>query len=205
MTRKDLFGNISALATDARAFVSRARKDTRGVSAIEFGLVVTLMVPLLFGLAETTQALQINRKVSIAARALADLASQTATIADADMKNIKDAASDVLAPFPVANARVTLTGIKIDDKGKATVGWSEVRSGASDVGGYACGATMTVPADLMPALGKTGFLVLAEVTYNYRPALPWFMPASVVLSDRLYAGPRIGASITRTGSGATCS
>ncbi|MFX5587274.1 TadE/TadG family type IV pilus assembly protein, partial [Acinetobacter baumannii] len=72
------------------------------MSAIEFGLVVTLMVPLLFGLAETTQALQFNRKVSIAARALADLASQTATIADADMKNIKDAASDVLAPFPVA-------------------------------------------------------------------------------------------------------
>lgn len=204
MMRRDLFGGISALATAGRAFVSRARKDTRGVSAIEFGIVVTLMVPMLFGLAETTQGLQANRKVSIAARALADLASQTATIADADMKNIKDAASDVLAPFPVANARITLTGIKIDDKGKATVGWSEARNGGTDVPGYTCGATMTVPADLMPALGKTGFLVLAEVTYTYRPAVPWFMPASIVLSDRLYAGPRIGASVTRTGSGATC-
>ncbi|MBN8938198.1 MAG: pilus assembly protein [Rhizobiales bacterium] len=204
MTRKDLFGSIPALAAAGRAFLSRARRDERGVSAIEFGIVVTLMVPMLFALAETTQGLQINRKVSIAARALADLASQTAAIADADMKNIKDAASDVLAPFPVANARVTLTGIKIDDKGKATVGWSDARNGTSDIAGYACGATMSVPADLMPPLGKTGFLVLAEVTYNYRPAVPWFMPASVTLSDRLYAGPRIGASVTRTGTGAVC-
>ena len=65
---------ISSLARWIGAF--RLVRDIRGVSAVEFALVLPLMVALYLGLAEASQAIAIDRKVTLTAHALSDLASQ---------------------------------------------------------------------------------------------------------------------------------
>lgn len=183
-------------------FLSRAGRDDSGISAVEFALIVPVMCTLFLASVETTQGLQADRKVSIAARTLSDLASQATTIANAEMKNILDATADVIAPFPMSKAKVVVTGIQTDIAGISRVVWSDTRNGTR----YTCGQTIAVPAQLKPTLGTTGFLVLAEVKYDYTPTIAYLIAGTVTLSDRLYTRPRIGDTVTRTGSsGAGCS
>lgn len=176
------------------AAAARAARDTRAVSAVEFALILPVMCTLFLASVETTQGLQASRKVSIAARTLSDLASQASTIADADMTNILDATADVLAPFPASNAQVVVSGIQTDDKGVSRVVWSDTRGGTR----YTCGQIVTIPAQLKPLIGSTGFLVLAEVKYAYKPAVAYLISGTISLSDRLYTRPRIGDTVSRT-------
>ncbi len=185
----------SAAAGAATAFAG-LRRDARGVSAVEFALVLPLMVTLFLATVETTQGLQADRKVSLAARALSDLSSQATTISNTDMSNILDATADVIAPFAIANAQIVVTGIQTDINGVSRAVWSDARNATR----YTCGQTMTVPTELKPTLGTTGFLVLAEVKYSYTPTVAYLISGSILLSDRLYTRPRIGESVSRTPS-----
>lgn len=196
------------------SMLKRMRGDCRGVASIEFAIVVTVMVPLLIMTFETTQALQASRKVSVAVRALADLASQSASLSDGEMTNVLNATRGVLAPFPLSRTIAVVTGIKIDDKGAASVAWSDVCNKAgsiSDSAGNsvgqrrAVGSAITVPDGVKPPIGTAGFLVLAEVYHRYIPAVGWNLETGITLSDRLYSSPRIGASVTRTGTNGSCS
>lgn len=201
MTIASLIALLPRRAVRLRRASRRLRRDLRGVSAVEFALILPLMLTLFLGTVETTQGLQADRKVSLAARALSDLSSQATVIADADMKNILDATGDIMAPFPMSKAKVVVTGIQIDALGVARVVWSDARNATK----YNCGQTMSVPAELKPALGTTGFLVLAEVKYEYTPAVAHLISGSIMLSDRLYTRPRIGESVSRTPKqGANC-
>jgi Flp pilus assembly protein TadG len=175
--------------------LKRLRGDEGGVSAVEFALILPLMALIFLGSVAVTQALQADRKVTLAARALSDLASQTAVVAAADMTNILQATAPIMAPFPAPKARATVTGIQIDDKGNATVAWSDTCQGTAKL----AGAPVTVPTQLMPPLGSTGFLVLAEVEYDYTPVVAYPGLTALTLSDRLYSSPRIGTSVTRSG------
>ena len=185
-------------ARPLRRLMRRFNRNARGVSAVEFALILPVMIALLFATAETTQGLQADRKASLAARALSDLSSQSSVITDADMNNILDATGKVLAPFSVSNAKVIVTGITIDVAGRATADWSAQRNWTC----YPRGTNMTVPSGLMPPTGTTGYLVLAEVQYRYTPAVAWFTSGTITLSDKLYTRPRLGDTIARQGS--TC-
>lgn len=173
-----------------RAFAST---DNRGVSAVEFALILPVMLMLLFAGAETTTGLQIDRKVTNTARGLSDLASQATSISNTEMSNILNAAADIMAPFPVAKAKIIVTGIQTDILGISRVAWSD----AQNTTAYSQGRVMTIPAQLKPLLGTAGFLVLAEVKYTYTPAVAYLISGSIEISDRLYTRPRVGDAVTR--------
>ena len=191
----------ATLARRTAEAVSALRRDRRGVSAVEFALILPLMVTLFLATVETTQGLQADRKVSLAARTLSDLSSQATVISDTDMSNIMDATADIIAPFAMTQAQVVVTGIQTDILGVSRVVWSDARNTTR----YTCGQTMTVPTELKPLIGTTGFLVLAEVKYYYTPTVAYLISGTVTLSDRLYTRPRIGETVSRTPSqGAGC-
>ncbi len=190
---------IGRIGRRLRDFLSAAGRDTSGISAVEFALIVPVMCTLFLASVETTQGLQADRKAAIAARTLSDLASQATVIANAEMTNILDATADVLAPFPMSKAQVVVTGIQTDILGVSRVVWSDTRNGTR----YTCGQTIAVPAQLKPLIGTTGFLVLAEVRYAYTPTIAYLISGTVTLSDRLYTRPRIGETVSRTPSQGT--
>src|ERR1700716_2807832 len=61
------------------AQVRRLSSDTRGMVAVEFVLTLPLMLMIFFGTIQVSTAVAVDRKVSIAARTLANLISQTLT------------------------------------------------------------------------------------------------------------------------------
>ena len=90
-----------AVLTRLSRLITSLRRDQRGTSAVEFAMVLPVMVPLYLGAVEVSQAVAIQRKVTLTARTVADLASQVTKVSKAEMANMMKAAEAVIAPFPV--------------------------------------------------------------------------------------------------------
>ncbi len=74
-------------------------RDKRGVSAVEFAMLLPLMITLYIGGVEVSSAIAIDRKVTLVARTLGDLVAQSTSVNAADMTNILNAATTVVQPY----------------------------------------------------------------------------------------------------------
>src|SRR5215467_1200282 len=88
--------------------------DQRGVSAVEFAMLLPLMITLYLGAVEISQGVGIDRKVTLTTRTVADLASQVTSINSSDMTNILNASSQVIMPYDASKLKVTVSEVTID-------------------------------------------------------------------------------------------
>ncbi|NEU11224.1 pilus assembly protein [Methylobacterium sp. BTF04] len=149
------------------------RRDTQGVSAVEFALILPIMLSLFVGISELAHAIDNSRKVTLLTRTLADLTSQgdtTNPIASATMGDIFSAASLVLAPFNSANAtiKVSAMGVYLTTLNTRPYVCSSAALNATARTAKAAATDITVPT----AFQTTGMrYILAEVTMPYTPML----------------------------------
>jgi Flp pilus assembly protein TadG len=167
--------------------------DRRGLSAVEFALLLPLMLTLYLGGVEVSNGVAANRKVAITARTVSDLAARMTTIHNADMTNILGASSAVIAPYSPANLQVTVSEVSIDNKGNATIAWSDSLYGTP----HTVGQTMTIPAAL--AVPNTS-LILGEVQYKYNPTFGYVLTGTMTLKGQMYMAPRLSSTVTRVNS-----
>jgi Flp pilus assembly protein TadG len=167
--------------------------DARGVSAVEFAMLLPLMITLYLGGVEISQGIAIDRKVTLTSRTLADLSSQGSSINNASMTNIFNASSAVLAPYPVSKVVATVTCVTIDAQGKATVTWSDSYNGTP----RAKGASVTLPNALK--VPNTS-LIWSEVQYSYKPTVGYLITGTLTLKDQIYMRPRLSDTVTRVNS-----
>jgi Flp pilus assembly protein TadG len=179
--------------TSLRQGLSRCARDEGGVSAVEFALLLPLMVMLYLGGVEISQGLTIDRKVTLVARTVADLAAQVSSISNADMTNILNAASSVLAPYSTTDAKVTVSQVSIDGNGRATVTWSDSKNGTA----RSPGSVITLPSALNV---PNSSLIWGEVSYDYKPVIGYVITGTMTLTDQIYMRPRLSDSVTRTAS-----
>ena len=99
------------------AILRRFAGDRRGVSAVEFALLAPMMIALYLGCVEVSDGVSADRKVSLTASTVANLTSQVSSITNADMTNILNASSAIIAPCvrPVTSASPTepRTGVSL--------------------------------------------------------------------------------------------
>ena len=169
--------------------------DRRGLSAVEFALLLPLMLTLYLGGVEVSNGVAANRKVAITARTVSDLAARMTTIYNADMTNILGASSAVIAPYSVSNLKVTVSEVNIDNKGKATIAWSDSLNGTA----HSVGQTVTVPAALVVPNTATS-LILGEVQYNYNPTFGYVLTGTMTLKSQMYMTPRLSSTVQRNNS-----
>src|SRR2546429_5001265 len=81
--------------TDARSLLFRVRRglagfkgDRSGVSAVEFALLLPLMLPLYVGGLEISNYVSAGRKVTITARSTADLVARVSSVASKAMTDV---------------------------------------------------------------------------------------------------------------------
>jgi Flp pilus assembly protein TadG len=173
--------NISSLSK-----LGRFARDKRGVSAVEFALLAPLMVGLYLGGVEISEGISVDRKVTMAAGALADLSAQTTTIATSDMTNIMDATTRILEPYSTSTLKVTVSCINIDSSAVAKVKWSASRGGTA----RSAGSTISLPSALAV---KNTQLLFSEVAYTYKPTIGYVITGTLNLADTMYMSPRISA------------
>jgi Flp pilus assembly protein TadG len=181
------------IADDLRGRFGRLASDERGVSAIEFAMLLPLMVSLYLGAVEISQGIGADRKVTITSRTVADLVSQVTSVSNNDMTNSLNAASSVMAPFPSANLKVVISSVTIDAQGKATIAWSDTLNGTA----RSKGATVTLPAALTI---PNSSLIWSEVQYTYKPVIGYVVTGTLTLKDQIYMRPRMSDTVARTTS-----
>jgi Flp pilus assembly protein TadG len=181
----------SALPAAFRHRLARLADDCRGVSAVEFAMLLPLLVTLYFGTVEISQALSIDRKATQAARVAADLVTQATTLSNADVTGIFEAAKAMVTPYPTTTLSVVVSAVNIDGTGKATIGWSDTLNGTART----VGSTVTLPTGL--AVNNTQ-LIWSEVVYTYTPTIGYVITGSIPLKDQIYMRPRLSDTVART-------
>jgi Flp pilus assembly protein TadG len=182
------FATLTGLARLSQRLAS-FRRDQRGVSAVEFAMLLPLMVTLYLGAVEISQGVSINRKVTLTARTVADLASQVSSISSTDMTNLLNASAAVVSPFPTNQLKVTVSAVSVDNNSIAKISWSCTLNGTK----RAVNSTVTLPSALNVA---NSMLIWSEVSYNYVPTIGYVVTGALNLTDQIYMRPRLSDTVT---------
>jgi Flp pilus assembly protein TadG len=185
-------------------WLNRFRRDQKGVAAIEFALIVPVLIGFYLMLNETANGMRASRKVTMVSRVMADLATRPSDLTTAMQNDIFASASPIMNPFTVSQMGMRLTSIRFDAAGRGTVDWSLSRG--PGLGAYArCTSTdsvagvagITIPTALRT---PNTSLVLAEATLPYKPVVGELITGDINLRDRLYMRPRISDFVTLNGT-----
>ena len=182
-----------------RRAAAAMRADCRGIAATEFAVIVPVMLLMFFATVEISSGLAAKRKVTLVARTLSDLTSQSASsVEDADMRNFFAASSAILSPYSVVPVKPTISEVYINASKVAKIQWSV--SATITMVDKAPQATLTVSArkkgdtiTSLPAelLVPDTYLIWSEVDYRYVPTVGYFMAkAGVPLHDEAFTRPR---------------
>lgn len=182
---------VSPLRHGALDLLRRFARDRRALSAVEFGLILPFMVTLYLGTVEVSQGVNIDRKVTITARSIADLVSRTTALNNSDMTGVFDAARSVILPYPTTTLSIVVTQVKIDAQGNATVDWSDGWQATP----RAKNASVAIPANLKGTSEK--YLIWTEVKYKYKPVIGYVITGNIDLADEMFMAPRQSDFVTR--------
>jgi Flp pilus assembly protein TadG len=181
-------GIIHAVAKRAGRQLRRLLFDRSGVAAVEFAILLPIMIGLYIGGLEFSDGFTVKRKVTNATSALGDLVTRTEEITKAEMADILEAASAVIAPYDVGNLKIKVSGVAIDEDSVAKVTWGAAQNDTA----LAKDATMTLPDGVK--IPET-FLVVVEVHYNFDPVIGYVITGSIDISDTFYLKPRLSDTI----------
>lgn len=185
-----------ALAPDALArAVERFRRSTEGVGAVEFALIVPILLIIYLMSFEITVAISVNRKVTRSASDIADIVTQKSPIDKSFLATMPYVANAVIAPYSSSGLTVKISGISVDALSVARIAWSWQSGGTRP---YTVGAPVSIPVDLAI---PNSFLVHSELTLPY--SLLFYLPGlngtsvkSLTISKDFYYRQRTGNNIT---------
>lgn len=173
-------------------FMRRLRRDTRGVSALEFALLLPVLVVLAVGTIEFGRLILLTQKLQNGTFILADLTARDRTLSEGQLENIFLALATLIEPFEFTDSGTAIvTSVVAPATGAPVIAWQRQGAGAlsaeSAIG--ATGAVAELPDTL--ALGANETLIVAELVYSYTPIFGMLADART-LRRSAYLKPRLG-------------
>ncbi len=186
-------------ASPARLFALAAHKfgrNSSGVAAVEFAMLAPLLVLMVFGTFEVSQAVLAHKRFQHAVAMVGDLVAREQHLgtdqstADAALAGIVKSAEHAMKPFSATPLKIAIYSIRahstIADSNR--VEWSYAYNGKTVQ--PKC-ATKNPPASGMMTPGNA--VVMVEADYTYTPAFAGLIPgftAPLAYSDVMTYSPR---------------
>ncbi len=164
----------------------RLCRDRRGVAAVEFALILPLMLLLYIGASDVTRGVIASRDVDLLSRTISDLVAQQSTatpVASSTIQTILATAPAVMVPFNISNLTLTVSAVDITAYTanntqstccQAVVRWSYAQgSTTASAAPRACGTLTQVSAGTTPSATNIPAAIIAANTsagYNYTGA-----------------------------------
>jgi Flp pilus assembly protein TadG len=148
------------------------------------------MLTIYIGGSELAYGLAAQYKSTLAARTVADLASQYISIDAPTMTGILGAASRVVAPFPTSKLVVIVSEVTTDAKGNGTITWSAALNATA----HPVGTPVKLPVQLQ---NPNVSMILGEVTYPYTPLITTYgITGTFNIYENSYFFPRKTSCVT---------
>ena len=181
------------IVTYLRVLAHRLRRDRRGVAALEFALVLPMMLALYLGGFEACDAVSTYRKLADTTVTLGNVAAQYTSMSHTDVANVFAASSQIMAPYSTANLSITLSEVSTNASNVASVVWSQSYNGGTPL---VTSTQVTLPSGM--ASPNTSYIL---VTTGYLFTLPtgYAFSHPLTMGDQIYMLPRQSASIPYTG------
>jgi Flp pilus assembly protein TadG len=170
------------------------RRDKRGVAAVEFALVVPVVIVVYALGFELAQASTVYRKLTDTTVQLANVTSQYTAVSDTDVNNIFGASSQIMVPYSTAPLTIVLSEVVTDASSNATVCWSKPYP--STVTPLATGAAVTMPTGMA---SPSSHYILVQTTYAYTPTIGGVFMSGLPMANQVFMIPRASTQIPYDG------
>ena len=197
------------------------RQHVEGIAAVEFALIVPIMVMLFVGAVEMSQAVTVNRRVSQIGSTVGDIIARsdttiTATGADPSVLDTMMAGKYLLSPYSDSTlvTEVSIIG-SISSATDIKQKWYCKYDGTNpSVVACSCKdqAYTTLPANLISSTSYPDYVVMAKVTYGYKPGVfDMFMKQAYggvggvyTMTETVYLKPRSLTPQLKLDNGTVC-
>ncbi len=188
---------ITAITEQTRLYLRRLQRSGDGVSAVEFALILPLMLTLYIGGVEAGNGVTIQFKSMLAARTVADLASRYTNIDTPTMSSILNSAFIVVTPYSNAKMTATVSEVSTDANGSAKITWSCSLNGA----GHTFGSSVALPNSVnAPNIS----IIWGEVSYPYLPQLGYVLTGTINIYQQIFFYPRLAATVSGPATAGAC-
>lgn len=170
------------------------RYDRSGIAAVEFALILPIMLLLFLGSFETTNLVLAYMKLEASAETAADLVAQTrvnTVLQSTDFTNITNAAKQVLTPLPTSGALLKIAFASVTyNTGSAVIDWHTEVNSATPI------TTANVPNNTSlanlgnQANGSTDSVIIVTLTYSYSSPFTYVLSSSYTLTESAFNRPR---------------
>ena len=182
---------------ELRNRMRRLRRCSRGVAAVEFAMVLPLMVLMLLGMTEVTFGVNMSRKLTLLSRSLADLTGRAQSMTSSDMTTIFGASTSIMQPYDSSKVKMVISSVVVtivSSKPVGTVDWS-CAQGTGAVK-RSKGTTYAVPA----GFESNSSFVVAEASLPYTPIFGYTLTGVINMSEITPWPVRNVAQVTWSGT-----
>ncbi|HYM32135.1 MAG TPA: TadE/TadG family type IV pilus assembly protein [Candidatus Cybelea sp.] len=167
--------------------IARISRDRSGLAALEFAMILPLLVVILFGSFEVFGLMIADMKIVAAADATADLIAQQNNVTTASVNDIITATQLTVEPLPLAQLGVAIASVTFDSTtGNPSLSWTQSSGNGA----------IANPVALATGLGSKGeSVIIVRVNYAYQSPLKLFLPITINLAELSFARPRLVSTI----------
>jgi Flp pilus assembly protein TadG len=186
-----------AVGSNFQTGVRRLRRFSRaedGVAAVEFALILPVMLTTYFGIATLAEGYASKQRIELVSRTVSDLTGRVKSdvINAAEINNIATASAAIMAPYETDGMVITLASIVVRKKGSGVEGrvcWSASRRVSHGTlvtvtppAGFAPNTVVTVPEGYK--LASSSYIV-SEVKHTYRPVVGDAITGDIAFRDEV--------------------
>lgn len=153
--------------------------NQKGIAAVEFALIVPVLMLTYLGATDVTQGLAIDRKLGQVASTVSDLVAQEDGITSAQVHSFFESGLAIMRPFDFERTKLRITIVEVDG-GAAEVTGATARNWEIEASN---GQNYELPAD-MRALADGRYLVVANASYDYSPLFGTVFNGTISLEQR---------------------
>jgi Flp pilus assembly protein TadG len=173
--------------------LQRFARDHRGVGAVEFALILPVMLTACFGSVQCFLLARAKMLTVSAARNLADLVSQQNSVSASVMSDFCTAGKLSIQPLPSTTLNVSAASVSFSSKTSApAIDWSDTTCGSVS----AITSAATLAKNVVLASGDSTIVVCATYTLSLPISFP--LGSSFTLSGTALARPRAGSAVTHS-------
>lgn len=179
-------------------WAARFRAAETGVAAVEFALILPIMLLVYIGMVEASALISMDRKIQSVSGAVGDLVARSdGEITSGTLGDYVKVASGIMTPYPVAPLEQIVTQVQVAADGTTSIDWSKryVGETVQSTGAREVGEEYDdLPAEIINiALGQ--YIIVAESRYSYLPLYGIVFDQPVNLYRENFYLPRFGAQI----------